>query len=284
MFGKLVEILGARLNTLTSSMVEKTDKFDKRFDEVATHLAYIQAIVSKTNTSSKSIDIPLNRFNKFLDKLTPSDGFIVNREAYKRIICSIVPLEVLRTARDKHLAKHGVLFRFEPPYKFFCVERTRKETRKQFREGIGGRHSLFKKNVVLNFICNVQVNSFGMFVEEQDGTCSSREGDRVGGRNQHETAADADLQYSENAQPPDKNPSATPGLAVTYPKLHQPDWSKRVFILEVDVEHTRLVQDYSMAEASRRDRRDAASDSDSGENDDGDYTPGPGYMHRRKQL
>lgn len=41
-----------------------------------------------------------------------------------------------------------------------------RETRRQFREGIGGRQSRLKKNIVLNFIYNVQLNSFGKLSDE----------------------------------------------------------------------------------------------------------------------
>ena len=272
MFRKLEGMFNARFNTLKSSLVERMDNTDKRFDEVATHLAYIHVIVSKTNTSNKSADTPLNRFNKMLDKLTPDDGLVVNRDACHRIMCSIVLFEVLRTARDNTLAKERVLFRFATAVMVLLCRKNPKETRKQFREGIGGRHSHFKKNVVFNFIYNLQQNSFGMFADD------SEEGDA--GADQDVIAADAVPEAAEISERR-SGKTVTPvyvsknGKAVS---LREPDWLKNGFILETDIEHARLVQDYSKSEASKRTLKDNESESDSGEEEDGEYTPGPGNV------
>lgn len=147
MFNKLESSFKASMNTLTRSVAERMDQLDKKFEVVSTELVDIRAIVSKTNTSSKNADTPLNRFMKLLDRLTPSDGLVVNREACHRILSTIVPYEVLKTVRDNGLSKEPVNFRFATAIQMLLCGKQPKETRKQFRQGIGGRHSRFKKTL-----------------------------------------------------------------------------------------------------------------------------------------
>lgn len=246
-------------------------------------MADIHAIVSKTNTSNKTTDTPLYRFNKLLEKVTPGDRLVVNREACNRILCAIVPFEVLRTARGIGLVKQTIAVRFATAIQVILCGKNPKETRKQFREGISGRHSRFKKNIVRIVILNVQANNFGTFADEnaESHAKSSREGQNGIDRECSESAAAA-APDSNRLRTGDEGKSGRAVVEVTQKEvkttnIRQPDWLKKGFILESDVEHARLVQDYSNSEAMRREKG-GENDSDAAEEDDQDASSGPGRL------
>ena len=95
-----------------------------------------------------------------------------------------------------------------------------KETRKQFREGIGGRHSHFKKNVVLNFIYNVQLNSFGLFADDSEEGEAGADQDVITADAVPETAEIPERRSGKTVTPVDVSKN---GKAVS---LRQPDWLK----------------------------------------------------------
>ena len=59
---------------------------------------------------------------------------------------------------------------------------------------------------------------------------------------------------------------------------------KKGFILETDFAHAQLVQDYSRSESSKRRLKDGERESDSGEEEDGEYTPGTGNTRARESC